>query len=575
MTTTLPRPDASDLRCAIYARKSNDDLNVDQDRSVERQVASARSYAAQKGWRVLEEHIDVDDGVSGEDFQTRAGFLRLRRSLTPRAPFDRLVAADGDRLGRGQIDFPPFIRDVCEAGVRTFYYLKDVEERVDTPEDRFMMNLRSFVAESEREKGKLRTRDALVARHRNGHVTGGVVYGYRNVPVFDGTDSSGNPKRAHVRHEIEPAQAEVVRGFFRMFADGYGKRIIARTLNGDPSLHAESVRYFGGQRVPPPRKGSGSWAPSGVDAMLKNDRYRGVMIYGKSKNTDRGGRTRCRTPQPRESWVTVPTPELQIVDEDLWTAAQARRREHRQHTAAPVGAHVSEALLAGLATCTSCGGPIVIAGSHKRHRCYGCGPYRDRGPTVCSNSMLEAISRVDARLLEEIERTVLTPEARGYTLRQAAELVRERSRREPAVSLTALKAKLAEVRREIENLVRAVERGLEAPESLVRRIAEKEAEARSLVAAINAAGRPATTRQTDLALADRLLVEHLDRFGEVMRGDVVRARQALQQLLVERIRFTPINIPSVQRTYRLEATLSLGGMLDLDDSRRGHVPDGI
>jgi hypothetical protein len=427
----------------------------------------------------------------------------------------------------------------------------------------------------QRDRGKQHTRTALVAKHRRGLVTGGAVYGYLNVPEHSGTDSSGNPIRSHVRHEIEPAQAEIVRGFFRMFADGYGKRIIARTLNGDPARQAQGARYFGGQRVPPPRKGSGSWAPSGVDAMLKNERYRGVMVYGKSKNTDRGGRTRCRTPQPRESWIIVPTPELRIVDEDLWNAAQARRREHRQHTAAPVGAHVSEALLAGLATCTSCGGPIVIAGSHKRHRCYGCGHYRDRGPTVCSNSMLEAISRVDARLLEEIERTVLTPEARGYTLRQAAELVRERSRREPATSPSVIKAKLAGLRREIDNLVHAVERGLEAPESLVRRIAEKEEEARRLVTAIDAAGRPATTKQTDLARVDRLLVDQLDRFGEVMRGDVVRARRALQQLLVERIRFTPIHILNVQRTYRLEATLSLGGMLGADTRSRGHVPDGI
>lgn len=109
---------------------------------------------------------------------------------------------------------------------------------------------------------------------------------------------------------------------------------------------------------------------------------------------------------------------------------------------------------------------------------------------------------------------------------------------------------------------------------LVRRIADKEAEARSLDTAIDAAVRPATKR-TDLARVDRLLADHLDRFGEVMRGDVVRARRALQQLLVERIRFTPINIPNVQRTYRLEATLSLAGMLDLDGRSRGHVPDGI
>jgi hypothetical protein len=138
-----------------------------------------------------------------------------------------------------------------------------------------------------------------------------------------------------------------------------------------------------------------------------------------------------------------------------------------------------------------------------------------------------------------------------------------------------MKAKLAGLRREIENFVHAVERGLEVPVSLVRRIGEKKAEAHTLEAAINAAVRPARRNRLTLPRVDRLLVDALDRFGGVMRGDVVRARRALQQLLVERIRFTPIRIPSVQPTYGLEATLSLGGMLVLDAQRRGNVPDGI
>lgn len=574
MVTSLPRPDESDVRCAIYARKSTDDLNVDQDRSVERQVSDARAYARSKGWRVLDQHIYVDDGVSGADFSpNRAGLWRLRSALKPRAPFDIVVMVDDDRLGRKQQHTPVVLCELHEAGVRIFYSNTDEEACFDNPTDVLVATVRAYASEMQRDRGKQHTRAALVAKHQRGLVTGGVVFGYRNVPEYSGTDSSGNLIRSHVRYEIEPSQAEIVRGFFRMFADGYGKRIIARTLNGDPALHAESTRYFSGQRVPPPRKGSGSWAPSGVDAMLKNERYRGRMTYGRYKNTDQGGRTRCRKPQPRESWTIVEMPELRIVDEDLWNAAQARRRVYRKQTAAPVGAHVSSALLAGLATCTSCDGPIIIAGSHKRHRCYGCGPYRDRGPTVCSNSMLEAVSRVDARLLEEIERTVLTPDARGYTLRRAADFIQEQTRREPTTSPSAMKAKLAGLRREIDNLVRAVERG-EAPESIVRRIADKEEEARSLVAAINAAMQPATTR-VDLARIDRLLTDQLDRFGEVMRGDVVRARRALQRLLVERVRFTPLVLPNGQRTYELAATLSLGGMLDLDGSRRGHVPDGI
>jgi hypothetical protein len=56
------------------------------------------------------------------------------------------------------------------------------------------MSVTTWAAENERNKGKLRTRDALVARHRKGYVTGGLVYGYRNVRENSDT-SSGNAVR--------------------------------------------------------------------------------------------------------------------------------------------------------------------------------------------------------------------------------------------------------------------------------------------------------------------------------------------------------------------------------------------
>jgi hypothetical protein len=56
------------MTAAIYARKSTDQSGVsDEQRSVARQVEHARAYAARKGWAVLEEHVHVDDGISGAE----------------------------------------------------------------------------------------------------------------------------------------------------------------------------------------------------------------------------------------------------------------------------------------------------------------------------------------------------------------------------------------------------------------------------------------------------------------------------------------------------------------------------
>ena len=218
------------MRAAIYARRSPDD---DSAKSVERQISHARSYALKKGWTILEDHVYVDDGISGAEIRNRAGLLRLLNALKPRPPFGAVVMSEASRLGRDRLRTELVARDLFEAGVRIFYFLTDEEERLDTPELRFVMAARGFAAEMEREKSRQRTRDAHLARAKRGHVTGGVVFGFKNVAVYNGADASGNPLRSHVRLEVHSAESEIVLGIFKMYADGYGQRKIARALNAD------------------------------------------------------------------------------------------------------------------------------------------------------------------------------------------------------------------------------------------------------------------------------------------------------------------------------------------------------
>ena len=90
---------------AIYARKSTDQNGVaDEARSVTRQVARARQYAKLRGWTVAEEHIYIDDGVSGAEFSNRPGYVRLMNAFHPRPGFDVLVVAEQERLGREQFE---------------------------------------------------------------------------------------------------------------------------------------------------------------------------------------------------------------------------------------------------------------------------------------------------------------------------------------------------------------------------------------------------------------------------------------------------------------------------------------
>src|SRR5262245_51705948 len=89
---------------AVYARKSTDQSGVaDDQKSVARQVEHARAYAARKDWTVAGEHVYVDDGISGAEFERRPGYMRLLNALGRRAPFQVLIVSELSRLGREQL----------------------------------------------------------------------------------------------------------------------------------------------------------------------------------------------------------------------------------------------------------------------------------------------------------------------------------------------------------------------------------------------------------------------------------------------------------------------------------------
>jgi DNA invertase Pin-like site-specific DNA recombinase len=541
------------MRAALYARRSTEDARAV---SVTRQVAHAREFAEKSGYTVDEDHIFVDDGVSGAEFRDRPGLLRLLNlaSASPR-PFDAVVMAEASRLGRDRLRTELVARDLHETGIKLFYYLTGEEERLDTPEGRFILAARSFAAELERAKAKDRTRDAHIARARKGQVTGGCVYGFSNVAVASsgGPVSSTDQLRSHVVRKIDQKEAEVLRGIFRMFADGFGLRRIARTLNGDAGLKDESRRYFGGERIPPPRKGTGSWAPGAIDAMLRRELYRGVLVWGRHRNVDRDGRTRLREKQPEASLIRRDVPELQIISDDLWKRADARRK-----MTGPRGGGVPKkqpaSILSGLASCAICSGPIVIAGSRKHTRCYGCGWRIHRGTTVCENTVLGSVPALDEAFITAVEETVFSDAARKYLVDTSKRLLEE------ALVDKDVIARAEETVRRLETKVAAIQRAIEeaaesgvVPAILVTRLRDLEQEQRAAKLAALETRRLHRATGLDVRRAERDLMRRLADLRSEMLSDKTGARRVLELLLEGKVVFIP-ELDS--RTYRVRATLA-------------------
>jgi site-specific DNA recombinase len=247
------------VKAAIYARRSTDESDRhEENKSVARQVDRARAYAASKGWLVSDEHIYIDDGISGAEFRNRPDLLRLLNHLHS---IDVIVMSELSRLGREMSHTSTVLAQIRAAGVHVWFYLTDDELRFESASDKFMVSALAFAAELEREKASQRSRDALLRKAERGFNTGGRVYGYDNVPVYAAA-SNGSEVKLHTDYRVNDAEAEVIRTIFRMYAAGHGMKTIAHTLNRDLACSDLSAQYFAGRSPPSPWKRSGSWAPS-------------------------------------------------------------------------------------------------------------------------------------------------------------------------------------------------------------------------------------------------------------------------------------------------------------------------
>jgi DNA invertase Pin-like site-specific DNA recombinase len=117
--------------------------------------------------------VYTNDAISGGIFgEKRPGLYRLLNAVQARPPFQVLVVMDQSRLGREQDEVPVVLRRLTQAGVRVFCYLTDTEIKRGTAVEKFQANAVAFVDEMAREQGRQRSKDAMVRKARQGHVTG-------------------------------------------------------------------------------------------------------------------------------------------------------------------------------------------------------------------------------------------------------------------------------------------------------------------------------------------------------------------------------------------------------------------
>ena len=299
------------MTAAVYARKSTEQHGDGEDRSVARQVANARAFAAQRGLTVADEHVFVDDGVSGA-----AGLDKLRGkaqllNLIEQVPPGVLIMQSNDRLSRrdGDEAFGE-LKAIARRGVEIWFYADRSRFEYGTFATNTLGFLRGEFAAEYRRTISAKTHEALARKAQLGYVVGGRTFGYDNVRV-----------NGHVERRVNHAEAAIVLQIHKQYARGSGFRVIARTLNE--------------RGAPAPRRNG--WDVGTVRTILGRSLYLGQIVWNQTQKGKPGeGHPRRRG---RPEHVIVAAPELRIVPEVLAARVLRRRSERRKQVAKakPVG----------------------------------------------------------------------------------------------------------------------------------------------------------------------------------------------------------------------------------------------
>jgi len=422
------------MKVAIYARYSSDNQ---RDASIADQFRVCREFAQRQGWQI--EHEYSDHAVSGATL-LRPGFQALMREAL-RNEFDIVLAEALDRFSRDQEDTAGLFKRLTFAGV-------SIVTLAEGDITHLHIGLKGTMNALFLKELADKTRRGMRGRVELGKAGGGLCYGYGVVRQLQ------NDVMATGEREINPEEAAVIRRIFENYVAGTSPKQIAKTLN------SEGVRGPQGSLWNPstihgnPKRGIG---------ILNNELYIGRLVWNRQrfvKDPDTGKRL-ARLNPPSE-WITKEVPDLRIVSDELWKAAKARQASVQRKWSAKEPRRFNQFrrakyLFSGLTKCGECGAGFIVY-SREHLGCFGA-----RGRGTCTNNLTIPRQEVEERVLGALQDKLMRKNFFDEFCREFAKEM-NRLRMEQRAGLVGAKRELERARREIEQVIDAICKGVPGSE---------------------------------------------------------------------------------------------------------------
>jgi site-specific DNA recombinase len=559
------------LRAATYARYSSD---LQRPASIDDQVRRYRQELERRGW--TDERVFSDSEIPGMVSQGRPGYQEMLKAAKARE-FDVLVVDELSRLTRRSSELQALFDRLQFWGIGLVSLLEGLDSLTSPEAARGTIVLKAYTNDNEGRTNAHRSRRGLEGRVRAGQHAGGAIYGYRTRVVR--ADKPGDPPGTGpvvgYEYVIHPEEAETVQRIFRLYAEGMSPRRIAALLNaeGIPPPGARWRNRLGARRT---------WAHSAIagdrrigTGILNQCKYDGRLIWNRStwpRDPDRDG-LQVRRDLPEDKWVVVDAPHLRIVPHEVWATAKTRQEQRAREGTQSAAHWRNQRLLSGLLVCARCGATFVLRGRDT----YACSSRQNRGAAVCDCMVTVSAAIAGKAVLDELQDLFRTD---GFLDRLVQE-VQQRWREARAAhtqhqtSLHALGGQLNRVEGEIQNLMKAITRGI-LVEDLAEEMRAAEARRDRLRREI-AAAEGANLPDALLVLPSTVRKIVSDLPGMLAAGQMDYVKSTLKRL-VGKIEVCGEELPGRKRPG---AVLVLSGYMDAvlrlaeQKVKGGHSPGGI
>src|SRR6185437_11942660 len=285
-------------------------------------------YIAAHYWDVESGGLDLEKRGHGTGYdQLDVGIPRdgglaalLAETGTGAPRFAAVMCEDIARSGRDTFNALKLEKQLAGSGIPLIAADEPIATAATTATTLLTRRMKQAVAEWLRYEVKEKAAAGFTEHTLQGYNVGAVPYGYQADRIPHPVPSKAAQGRTKTRLVPNPDTAPVVEQIFAWRTQaGLGMTTITNRLNANLLL------------FPPPGK-AGCWQVSNIAAILRNPKYTGHMVYGRTAT--RNGKRGHRTDPGQWLWSPQPT-HPPIITRTVWDAAQKAGTSHATSTDTP------------------------------------------------------------------------------------------------------------------------------------------------------------------------------------------------------------------------------------------------